>query len=177
MPPISSCGLKAVGFLRIPRIDLTRESLWISILTGRDTRCDPQVSYNIGCEITVLPPVTDFITREAAILGPSFVRLNLLALALAFTILTNLGCILDDPLDHLALVECLSGIVSFCACLRLEHVPQLADHVISIRIYEPRLQIWTHSCKHKTTNIQQIIGMLLMSVPDSSRCICWRGLS
>ncbi|KAJ9542693.1 hypothetical protein OSB04_029199 [Centaurea solstitialis] len=37
--------------------------------------------------------------------------------------------------------------------------------------------IWAHSCKHKTTNVQQIIGMFLMSVPDSSRCICWRGLS
>src|SRR5581483_9447784 len=43
----------------------------------------------------VLPPVTDLIAYEAAILGPSFVWLNLLALALAFDVFTNFGCILD----------------------------------------------------------------------------------
>src|SRR5581483_11871332 len=44
----------------------------------------------------VLPPVTDLIAYEAAILGPSFVWLNLLALALAFAFAMNLGCTLDD---------------------------------------------------------------------------------
>src|SRR5581483_12023709 len=43
----------------------------------------------------VLPPVTDLIAYEAAILGPSFVWLNLLALALAFAFAMNLGCTLD----------------------------------------------------------------------------------
>ncbi|KAJ9556637.1 hypothetical protein OSB04_011251 [Centaurea solstitialis] len=118
------------------------------------------------------------------------ISFNFLALALAFSLFTNLGCTLGGlnwtfslagasmpmlllyssvphhqhilgfvlgPLDHLALVKCLRGIVTFCADLRLEHVPQLADHVISICIYEPCLQIWAHSCKHETTDIQQII--------------------
>src|SRR5581483_2233773 len=86
--------------------------------------------------------------------------------------ITNRG-----PLGHLARVECPGGIITLCACLRLKHVPQLADHVIGIRVYEPRLQIWTHSRKHETTNVQQVIRMLSISISNSGSCTCWRGLT
>src|SRR5581483_113224 len=43
----------------------------------------------------VLPPMTNFIACEATIFGPCFVGLDFLALALAFDVFTNFGCILD----------------------------------------------------------------------------------
>ncbi|KAJ9553552.1 hypothetical protein OSB04_017597 [Centaurea solstitialis] len=68
-------------------------------------RCDHQVSCNIGCVITVLPPMTNLIASEATIFSPCFVRLNLLALALAFDVFTNLGCTLDGLNWSLSLVS------------------------------------------------------------------------
>ncbi|KAJ9556851.1 LOW QUALITY PROTEIN: hypothetical protein OSB04_011465 [Centaurea solstitialis] len=71
---------------------------------------------------------------------------------------------------------CSTGIITLCACLRLKHVPQLADHVIGICVYEPRTKNWAHSRKHKIAYVQQIIGMLSISVPDSDSSFCWKGL-
>ncbi|KAJ9548599.1 hypothetical protein OSB04_021142 [Centaurea solstitialis] len=58
------------------------------VLTGVTLKC----LVTLDVQLPVLPPVTDLIACEAAILGPSFIWLDLLALALAFAFL---GCILD----------------------------------------------------------------------------------